>query len=790
MVTNNHFNIYLAKVFELAQTIVIKSDIMARQVNALLLKKYSNVVIDPSRPEEWKYYLNICGEYHPSDEINGKMKVISLDTLEEIEFTKENLKVHRATARAYQYGTRLYKELRIKYPHHENLIKGILYPADMQTAINAPDGTILSYPTKLVEVNEYSFIIKLQDWIFKYKRQFQNPQYRVSDELFEYVVFAQLYANLVPAILNIRLAACRTNEAHSYHVRRYLASHGFLDEYMDHLTLYQSLWFYRNINYIERHAAHKDTFDWLIENVFTHREIPVGEYNMTHDTSKQPNGVSEFHPQTVDWKDILYPEIMFDKRDLNDVPSIAKIRDTSIEDIFKKEDRLAKDNPVYHQDELEIARNKLENSLTNKLNTKVLESSMYDYTDSEPYKLTDILLNQWIHRAHNGSYRAAIVVINPLTNENIPLTALEALWLLYYCYHAQDEKYPQHVPTFYANRVPYDPLPSYAHLTKYVDTKYISKEAVQLVKDLMPVITPAYSIDKFYEDCVLLWKAANQQDHFISVYQGLLDRGYAENMVQRLYHTRRYAMENTFKLPKYLPGFREDNSRIREVDIPPVEQVISQGYDDWFLEKNIRLRGFTREHYRTLYENLLLTATGVNLQNTTSARGIQKAMIKLFLQLSSYSIQFVADINENDIQRVDRNYLRVGERSAVIRQTMKVDLYPVDVLDFKISQTHEMETDPRIFDNDTEVEMDWTAKVDVKLPDLMEDDQRMQYEYFYRYNIPHQDYWYDYDNYPNAWGTMPVWRTNDGLEISKEKSYLTTEVDEHDIGCSVEPPRQ
>lgn len=103
---SNYYEIYIQKVLQLAETIVIKSDITAETLNKYVTDYHGAGMVDKLDPRSWKYYLNLSGEYHPIDEA---MSVVSLDTLETILFSKENLQVHRATARGYAYGTRHYR---------------------------------------------------------------------------------------------------------------------------------------------------------------------------------------------------------------------------------------------------------------------------------------------------------------------------------------------------------------------------------------------------------------------------------------------------------------------------------------------------------------------------------------------------------------------------------------------------------------------------------------------------------------------------------------------------------
>lgn len=144
--SNARYKLYVDDVLLLARSIVLKSESTANSINQFFRDSGAAEVFE-EQPETWKYYLNLAGEYHSTD---TRMFVTSLDTREMIEFSKANLVEHRATKRGYLPGTRFYKELVRKYPNQIDLIQGILEPIDIQQAIAARDGEILSYDTNLV----------------------------------------------------------------------------------------------------------------------------------------------------------------------------------------------------------------------------------------------------------------------------------------------------------------------------------------------------------------------------------------------------------------------------------------------------------------------------------------------------------------------------------------------------------------------------------------------------------------------------------------------------------------
>jgi hypothetical protein len=433
---NNYYQIYYDQVIKLAETIVIKSEATANGLNNYVASYFGAQAVDTATQHSWKYYLNISGEYHPTDEV---MHVVSSDTLETIAFTKQNLLVHLATARDYQYGTRQYNELVATYPKQEMLILGVLYPVNIDAAINAKDGAILGYPPDLVEPNEYTLIEKLQGWIDGMFARWNIPAFGLSDSLYPAAFLGILYLNLVPAIMNYRLEACKTNEAHSFHVKQYLASHGMLDAYIGTMTLKQTLFFYRNIAYIERNSGQKNIFEWLVEKILTDRNIPLAEYTMRHDVSNQPGDLS--------------PTLAFLKKSINGINSIDQKTSVTLDELLSKQDNLARDNLLYKPLEKPVIKQQMENSLSNVVLTKTLESSMIDYSKSHKYSLEEILINQWVALAATDKYIATVGITNPRNGERIPMSAKEAYIFAFYAFCRSVGIDPATIPAMTAKRV-------------------------------------------------------------------------------------------------------------------------------------------------------------------------------------------------------------------------------------------------------------------------------------------------------------------------------------------------
>lgn len=631
---NNQFQVYLAKVFELAETLVIKSTGSAEAINNELVLLYGERAVSPD-PREWKYYLNLAGEYAPHDTV---MTVVSMDTLETIVFSKDTLKIHRTTARNYAYGTRYFNELLARYPEQEMLIMGILYPVDLDTAVDAEDGAILGYPPHLIEVNEYSLVAKLQTWIDEYRQRWINPQYAFSDDLYLAGMLGIMYINLPAAIISFRLEACKTEEAHSYHVKQYLNSHGLLDIYTDFLTTKQALFLYRNINYIDRNPGQQDTFEWLIDQILTEREIPLSEFTMRHDIANQPEE--------------LYPTLTFRRGALNDAYSAERIVQINLNELLDKEDALAPDNARIKENAFYQIQGQMRNSLSNVVKTKALESSMQDTTNSAVTTMSDVLLNHWLSLSQTGYYTAFVGVNHPRTGERVSFSAKDAFTLMLYAFGRAYDIEMEFVPIGLAKKVLRMPPATVDDLLSVVDWNYVSRDDAQNLHDTVPLVTRLVSTGAFYDFCTEIYTALQYQRGITAYAEHYYTRALRAGMCERVWSDNTYQLEPEGTL-----------------------------YKDWLAGLNFSVAGLTRNDFLQLYGDLVTYATGTDQVNVHSMKDLQEAMIRLVRQLSSYGIQFITEINQSAIRVLDRAAIRLGDVTAEMRQGAYVRSDAVHVQD-------------------------------------------------------------------------------------------------------------
>jgi hypothetical protein len=613
---------------------VIKSDYTAEVINDLIRLQYGEGSVSTDK-STWKYYRNICGLYHEEEfkHEDRVIKITSLDDKKVIIFEADVLKNNPATHEAYSYGSKYYKDLVAKYPKDELFIIGCLYPANMDEAIAAKDGQVLSYPKHLIEKQEACLIKNIESWISNYKIRWDNKQFNVSDSLYGAANLGIMYLNLVPLIINLRLKACKTNEAHSFHIRQYLASHGMLHSYIDDLNLKQVLFLYRNISYIERNNGKKEILDLLIQKFFTDLDLPVAELVMRHDVRK----ISEE----------LYPRINFRRKELNSTYS-SVIKDKSglsFENLLFKEDQLTVGNSEYILANRDGIKKKLQNSLSNVVLTKVLESSAVNTSNNDRYVLTEIQLNHWLYLSSNDIFTGDVVI----KDIEVSLSVLESYVYFIYLFCKSifsltgKELLDIHIPNLMAFRV-INPVPvTKQFLYQVIDANYLDADFCDTILNSQYILDnnkPLTSLNRFSEVCDEIFILSNQQYRLLSTRENHFSRGLAHGMLSRLYQ------DVKINLSQILTG-KYNKSCVT--------------FGDFLILKNIPVIDYTSSECISTYSEIFKTVTGYSYNLLDPASRIQNVMVSIVKQLSSYSVQFLSDTSKTSIRNVNWSTIRLGD---------------------------------------------------------------------------------------------------------------------------------
>lgn len=712
MSTTSYRN-YIKEVFALAQTLVIKLNSVVDSMNTdvenrLLPFSLTNPYYarnQPNNPELWKYYKNLNGEYHQLDKQLIRTINIALGypeptisnsyTLDEMlvyvasdngpvlaNFNKSLIDNNATTANEYRYGTSYYLDLCSRYPEHEHLVLGILNPIEPNISIAAKDGDILYmgghfrkeiiFPDTekrfgfikrnmdgiidigYVEDQEIELIYSLENWIKGSLSRWHNPDYAVANNLYVACTVGVLMVNLPKMILNFRLKNCLTPNAHSFHIREFLNSHGYIGKYIADLPLQQVLFLYRNVRYIEKHIGLQASFDLLVDKLATPAGIPLTRYYIGHDTTDFLNTEN------------LVPKCVLEHEIINFQQLASSRNFTLLEDMIEKQALLAKDNPK-DVDAIKLAAVQTNqiglSSSGNRYPTKIVESSMLDFSDRVAFPLSSVLLNMWLYTASQGGYTGTIYITHPLSGHRFFLTPKNAYILFIYCLNkGYLDVELETIPELPARCIPKSPqfVPTLNQIRQSVQTKRVSdEELLQLIGNEPPPSYQYNSPDVFYKNAVGVQKELMRRYHVVC---------------------GRYGTDN--QLADVVTGSEDPVGRAHLMDAmsrlywqDQLCSLSSLTYSEWLAGSGVDLIGMGRQNYVDLAFEIAKRATGIPSNQNAKLRDLQKAVMEIMKQFSSYAIQYVYSINDSAIITSDIKPLRLRisnvTGSGLILQNLK-----------------------------------------------------------------------------------------------------------------------
>jgi hypothetical protein len=621
--------LYRSNVLQLARSITLKfaanSDAQNKSYLELKGVDFSELPLN-----QQPYYKHLAGQY--VDGIDEVMTVVSLDTLEEIPFTYDSLQVHRATAKAYSIDSDYHRALMERYPDQKDLIRGIINPVDINVAVAADDFSILAWDTSLVESQESNLMSELQKWVKGFATRWWMSRIGFNQSMYPASFWITLFMQMGPAILNIRLANCGTRFVHSYHIWAYLGSHGRLHLYKDYLTTKQALHLYRNIAWYENNAGKAETFKELITNILTERNIPLAAYELWQNAANIPSEI--------------LPEMEVAKIPLNNLAASATgVEKTTIAAVLRAQVPMARDNSDYLEAQLSDVPVRASSTYVSTLPTKVVKSEMIDNTDSTPVKLVETIYNEWVWLVTQDRYIATVALENPLTQTSITLTAKQALVLWTYFLLKEYELPTDVIPTVLCQGVMRVMAPKYTELVADADMTVLTPTMVMLALTEHTPVGKIISTEEFYKTMVQIH--GNRLAHRVlySTQEDPVRRGYLERLTQQFYFDTRVAI----------------------VDDP------TKTYDQWLAENQLDFSNFKTADFAAIEETLFALVTGMSLKHVASLKEIQAAMLGIVSQLSSYSIQFLKEINDGPYLTPDRLAMRFNVKSEESWQHLYLD---------------------------------------------------------------------------------------------------------------------
>lgn len=607
---------YLDECLRLAMSIVIKCDNTIEAMNRRIRLQYGEGNVDEDMPQSHRYNMHVCGMYHPTDTM---MKITSLDTLFEIDFTTTNLNIHKRTKKAYTVGSLYLDDLIEKYPDNYSLILGIVNPADMSSVVSAKDGEIVSYDRSLVQEQELSLMKDLNVHCVGHHRRWNTRAHAYGHDFYPASYAAVFYSTLVPRIMNMRLARCKTYEAHTFHIKMYLASHYELDRYMRFMDNYQILFLYRNILYLERNCGKSEQFELLLEKLLTRRNIPISEINVRH---------------LDDFDDEYRPELVVRKKALNPIYNSADVDYLTLETLQTIEDNAAPGNRLYWKDRYGATSIAFKNSSSSIVQTKDLYSSMYDYSDAVPNPLELVLLRQWIGWSFTNRYNANVVFRDPRTAQRYFLKARDAFLYMYMVGLKNiglDVLSIDNIINCHELRSDLPDIYELAQLTTYANEDLLDKCEYSSLQ--FPIVGTIVSSETFYENAYKVYTEGVRQWIEVSNEHDIDRRAMLDNMFSRFYK------DISYKVPPF-------------------------NINDWIVSKSLPSISYSDKEAKEVMLEIFKNATGYFPDDDKQLGNIQRALIEVFRRLSSYTVQFISDINTSQVIPLAWSSIRINSQQG------------------------------------------------------------------------------------------------------------------------------
>lgn len=594
MLKNIEFNAYILNTIAFARTIVIKCEELALLDNKQLQQYYGiNAGTDKS---QWKYYLNLNGEYHVMDD---EMEIQSLDNGEIIKFTKANLDIHLATKRAYRLGSYYYTRLVEKYQHQLILINGIINPIPPSESIPAKNYQILRYNTDYVLWNEYQLIPALQNHIDSVVLGSFKTEYTFTDNLMLPALLAQLHGSLISAILMIRKEADGTRYVHDFYIWSRLRSYGISSIYKTALNRKQTMWLYRNIEYVLRLLGRRHTFDEVLDIILTERQIPLTRY--------------ETLQTTEDMLEDLDPTPQMLSRPINLTSMMGlDTRLWNVNEVVAKEIPLALDNEQNAEFAVADTEYAIRYSLHSDVPSKVLESNLTDTTDRNPDRIMRVLHNHWIYFTQQKLYTINVDVTDARTGKVMRLTTAEALILWHHLIdRSRGIKTQGAIPEYDYWHVRKVNSPTYQDLMKLghqeILTERVCKDILDVHIDFPTLISPDAFFQKSKEVADGIWA----HKKLYSRINNLFTASRRFNAVEACYENGKAKIGNF------------------------------STYEQFLLKMDLDFYDYTETECLDLAWSIWRKVTGWDENSSASIGEQQRLLINLMKDLTSYTVQYI-----------------------------------------------------------------------------------------------------------------------------------------------------
>ena len=289
---------------------------------------------------------------------------------------------------------------------------------------------------------------------------------------------------------------------------------------------------------------------------------------------------------------------------------------------------------------------------------------MVDYSDAVPDPLATVLLRELAFMVSNNLYSGNIEFKNPKTGNVYSLEVLDAFIYMYYVSLKSIGIDVQQMPDYMNIKQRKRYKPTLNKMLSVTDKRFTDlKDIATNILVNQPDMTICNSPSSFFKLANIIYEQSLSHWHLVSRTEDMYKRANVANMILTLYEDKK------IKFP-----------------------VQTNSMDDWLVLKNLPPYDFTYDQAILLIKELVTNMTGLVIDPTKSIKNIQRAMLEILTKLSSYSIQFMQEINQSNIVPLNWAAIRLGNivKDTVSSNLINIGCYIVDVTGESIS-THVVE---------------------------------------------------------------------------------------------------
>jgi len=636
---------YLTDCMRLISSIRIKCHDAAKLAADLDLE--NGISVDKELPSTWRYYKEMLGVGTGST-----IEVKSLDKRQDIFFTREMLAGHPKTRDAYRAGTVLLRDLLDTHTHEQSLIMGNLYPAysskypTTDSLYQAPDFTIVAHDTELVEPHEDELMSTLQEALYRFCTRNYNKFYTPSNRLYLPGFYAIITQFLLTKLLAIRQENCKTMKVHSFHLKMYLAGFYQLDRYLPYMTRKQALFLYRNIEYLSRNVGKSEIFHLLKDELLTSRNIPLSRMSVRHAGDIDDNGVTDLRVRSTP---------------INSVANMAT-EYLTMDDLARIESADSEPNKLFYEEEARRVKEDFAFTLSSVTQTKLHMSVVYDLTNLFERNRDETYLRQWVawsfqSETGEGPYYEPDVIVSYTDPRDGVLYEIDPKVAFTYMLLLHNKR----------NGVEYESLLRIENFDHYATTCPTLEECLYGVMDTTTNRAFAQDlIDRFvYVDVVTSPAQFSTLADEIFNFDVYAQRKIHSDASPDIQSQLRTVLSRFYKRDNYRYSMGSDT-------------LVSAFLSDNGIREDLEM---TNEQYGDLMDSLMKSSTGYYEDEYTKLSNVQKAMIKVFGILSSYTTKFIMDTNEQDIVAINVGVPSIENKIVYVTNVVQDAFVGIDDLE-------------------------------------------------------------------------------------------------------------